>query len=234
MRRTALARSLALFAVLALPAPVVHAAPAAAGDISPQIVNGGYVSSAPWAAALYINGRVWCSGTIIASRWVLTAKHCADGGGSKTVRVGNVRHASGIQANVSRVHENPNGDMSLLFLNRSISTTYAQLASSDPPIGSINRIYGWGTLSNTDPSSPLSDRLKYADVRVTSTSASDYYGGWGIRSRGVTGVTGWGDSGGPQMYNGRQVGVCSTGTLTEQTYASVARNRNWIRGVSGV
>jgi len=234
MRRTALARSLALFAVLALPAPVVHAAPAAAGDISPQIVNGGYVDSAPWAAALYINGQVWCSGTIIAPRWVLTARHCTDGGGSMSVRVGDVYHANGQRANVNRRHHNPRGDMSLLYLSRGITTTYARLASSDPPIGSTNQIYGWGTTNNVDPTSPLSDWLKYANVRVTSTSAADYFGGWAIRSTGVTGTTGWGDSGGPQMYNGRQVGVCSTGTNTEQSYASIARNREWIRSVSGV
>jgi hypothetical protein len=36
------------------------------------------------------------------------------------------------------------------------------------------------------------------------------------------------------MHDGRQVGVCSTGTNTEQSYASVAAGRAWIRSVSGV
>jgi hypothetical protein len=69
---------------------------------------------------------------------------------------------------------------------------------------------------------------------VLTNNARDYFGGPAVRSRGISGTTGWGDSGGPQMYNGVQVGVCSTGTNTEQTYASVAANRDWIRTVAGV
>ena len=44
-----------------------------------------------------------------------------------------------------------------------------------------------------------------------------------------------GDSGGPQRYNGQQVGVASTadGTSTQQ-YGSVPYNRSWIRSVAGV
>src|SRR5688500_12121827 len=75
-RSVSLASALALAFALALSGT---ASPAAARpattDVTTQIVGGEYVSSAPWAAALYVNGRVWCSGSIISSRWVLTAKH---------------------------------------------------------------------------------------------------------------------------------------------------------------
>ena len=44
-----------------------------------------------------------------------------------------------------------------------------------------------------------------------------------------------GDSGGPQFYNGRQVGVASTADgRTRQNYGSVANSRAWITSVSGV
>jgi secreted trypsin-like serine protease len=227
--RRALA-ALALVPVFLVPT----AASAAVTDPTPSIVGGSYVSSAPWAAALYNNGRVYCSGTIIASRWVLTARHCVDQGGSFSVRVGNVRHAAGVRANVSSVSISPEADLALLRLDRSISTTYARLATSYPPLGSTNNIYGWGTLTNTDPTAPLSDWLKTARVRVTSHWDHDNFGGWAIRSERIDGSTGWGDSGGPQMYNGTQVGVLSTGTLTEQSYANVIEYRPWIRSVSGV
>jgi len=217
--------------VFAIPPAAAAAASSGAG---PLIVDGSYVSSAPWAAALYRDGRLYCSGTIIASRWVLTARHCVDDGRSFAVRVGNVRHASGIPARVSSVSVSPVADLALLRLDRSVRTTYARLATAYPPIDSTNNIYGWGTLTNTDPSAPLSDRLKTAAVRVTSHWDHDLFGGWAMHSVRITGSTGWGDSGGPQMYNGQQVGVCSTGTLTEQSYTDVIEYRPWIRSVSGV
>jgi hypothetical protein len=64
---------------------------------------------------------------------------------------------------------------------------------------------------------------------------TDAYGGRAIRSTAVNGNAWKGDSGGPQYYNGLQVGVASTadGQAT-QNYGSVAANRSWIRSVSGV
>ena len=44
-----------------------------------------------------------------------------------------------------------------------------------------------------------------------------------------------GDSGGPQFYNGQQVGVASTADGSSiQNYGSVAYNRAWITSVAGV
>src|SRR5690606_3763001 len=41
-------------------------------DNSVQIIGGNTVSSAPWAVAVFRDGSFTCSGSIIASRWVLT------------------------------------------------------------------------------------------------------------------------------------------------------------------
>lgn len=240
MRRTRLIALLAAALVTWASSPV-HAdsprpAPAGThqdGTVTPSIIGGGYASNAPWAAALYYSTGFYCSGSIIAPRWVLTARHCIYDGYAMSVRVGNLHHPSGQVANVQRFVRSTTADMTLLYLDRSISTTYAPLASSDPPIGSTNNIYGWGTVEPGE-NAPMSDWLKTATVRVISNNGSDNYGARAVRSRVASGGPGYGDSGGPQFYNGRQVGVCSTGDYTFQNYTSVAANRSWIRSVTGV
>lgn len=207
----------------------VFVAPSAAAAAPEPIIGGSTVSSAPWAAAVFQNGSFACSGSIIAPRWVLTARHCI--GGTMSVRVGSVYRSSGgttrsVSATYSRY------DLGLLYLSSSVSTTYVTLASSNPPVGSTNTIFGWGRTCNTCDASP---QLKTASVRTTTNGASDAYGGPAIRSTGVNGVAWRGDSGGPQFYNGQQVGVCSTGNgSTYQNYGSVAASRSWIASVAGV
>lgn len=207
----------------------LHAAPAAA-DVQPLIIGGGTVSSAPWAAAVFRNGSFTCSGTIIAAQWVLTARHCT--GSSMSVRVGSVNRTSGgVVARVTGYSSRY--DLALLRLDRSISTSYMRLASSNPPINSTNNIYGWGMTCYSGCSA--STVLKTATVRVTSTTARDYYGGPAIASTRINGNAWRGDSGGPQTYNGLQVGVASTADgSSRQWYGSVPANRSWIRSVSGV
>jgi secreted trypsin-like serine protease len=77
--------------------------------------------------------------------------------------------------------------------------------------------------------------LKTATVRVTTTNASDAFGGQAIGSTRINGNAWRGDSGGPQFYQGRQVGVASTADgVSRQFYGSVAFNRAWIRATAGV
>jgi len=80
-----------------------------------------------------------------------------------------------------------------------------------------------------------STQLKSATVQVTSTNVTDAYGGRAIRSTRISGNAWRGDSGGPQFYNGAQVGVASTADgVSIQNYGSVAYNRSWIASVAGV
>ena len=221
--------------VLALAAAPAGAAPTSrdSGGPTTQIIGGGHVSSAPWAAALYYSDGFYCSGTIIAPRWVMTARHCIYEGHAMSVRVGNVHHPSGTYANVRRVVQARGADLALLNLDRTVNTTYAAIAGADPRPNTTNNIYGWGT---TEPgeNAPLSDRLKTATVRVTSANGTDYFGGRAIRSRVQSGGPGYGDSGGPQLAGGRLVGVCSTGDYTYQQYTSVNAYRGWIRDTAGI
>ncbi|GIF08028.1 S1 family peptidase [Actinoplanes siamensis] len=222
-----------LVAALAGVAAAVLAAPAAAqasDGVTPYIIGGSTVSSAPWAAAVFSNGSFTCSGTIISANYVLTARHCISG--TMSVRVGSVNRTSGgVTRTVSST--STRSDLALMRLSSPVTTSYMPLSSSYPPVGSTNSIYGWGMTcySGCDASATL----KTATVSVTSTNATDAYGGRAIASTGVNGNAWRGDSGGPQVYNGAQVGVASTADGTSrQYYGSVAYNRAWITSVAGV
>ncbi|MFX0593189.1 S1 family peptidase [Melissospora conviva] len=205
------------------------AAPAAPAGPDP-IIGGGTVSSAPWAAAVLSNGSFTCSGTIIAPEWVLTARHCVSG--TMSVRVGSVNRTSG-GVTRSVVSTSTRYDLALMRLASPVSTTYVTLSSAYPPVNSTNSIYGWGMTCYSGCSA--STVLKTATVRVTSTNVTDAYGGRAIRSTRINGNAWRGDSGGPQFYNGAQVGVASTADGSNiQNYGSVAYNRAWITSVSGV
>ncbi|RKN48247.1 S1 family peptidase [Micromonospora endolithica] len=223
-------RSLIAVAATALAGVLGASSAAVAEPVTPYIIGGSTVSSAPWAAAVLSNGSFTCSGTVIAPQWVLTARHCL--GGSMSVRVGSVyRSSGGVTRTVSATYSRY--DLALMRLSSSVSTSAVTLASSNPPVGSTNSIYGWGMTCYSGCSA--SSQLKTASVRVTSNSVTDAYGGQAIRSTRVNGNAWRGDSGGPQFYNGRQVGVASTADgYNIQNYGSVAYNRAWITSVAGV
>ncbi|GAB2577915.1 serine protease [Paractinoplanes abujensis] len=216
----------ALTGALAIPS----AALAAVEDPSTTIIGGGTVSSAPWAAAVLSNGSFTCSGTIISANYVLTARHCISG--TMSVRVGSVNRTSGgttraVSSTSTRY------DLALMRLASPITTSYMPLSGAYPPVGSTNNIYGWGMTCYSGCSA--STTLKTATVQVTSTNQTDAYGGRAIGSTRINGNAWRGDSGGPQVYNGAQVGVASTADGTaRQYYGSVAYNRAWITSVAGV
>ncbi|MEV0713318.1 DUF1986 domain-containing protein [Asanoa sp. NPDC050611] len=223
-------------AALAIGLTGAFLAPSAAGaaPVAPtgpeQIIGGSTVASAPWAAAVFSNGSFTCSGTIIASTWVLTARHCISG--TMSVRVGSVNRGSGgVTRTVSATYTR--SDLALMRLSSGVSTSYVTLSSAYPPVNSTNTIYGWGMTCYSGCSA--STVLKTASVRVTSTNVTDAYGGRAIRSTRINGNAWRGDSGGPQFYNGAQVGVASTADgVNIQNYGSVAYNRAWIQSTAGV
>lgn len=224
-------RSLLAVAGAALAGVLGVTSGATAAPAGPQpIIGGGTVSSAPWAAAVFSNGSFTCSGSVIASTWVLTARHCVSG--TMSVRIGSVYYASGgttrtVSASYTRY------DLALLRLSSAVTTSTVSLASSNPPVNSTNTIYGWGMTCYSGCGA--SSQLKTASVRVTSTNVTDAYGGQAIRSTEISGNAWRGDSGGPQFYNGQQVGVASTADgVSIQNYGSVAYNRAWITSVAGV
>nr|WP_200797571.1 trypsin-like serine protease [Streptoalloteichus hindustanus] len=216
-------------------APTASAAPPAESDVTPYIIGGGQASNAPWAARLFSNGRQTCSATIIAPTWILTAKHCVSGGGL-SFRIGSLDQSSGgTMANGVQVQTH-SSDLALVKLDRSVQATYARLGSQGAyRPGQSVQVYGWGATSRCGSEINCQSRyLKVANVTVTG-SCTDAYGGSAVCARRGNGITAGGDSGGPMMANGVQIGVASTSDRqTTTAYTDVTRYRSWIKSIAGV
>src|SRR5262249_25642023 len=85
-RSSMLSRS-SLAAALSVVAALVVAAPAFGAPASPRIIGGPVVpiTVAPWQVYLVIDNTTACGGSILDATHVLTAAHCADGGGTHAV-----------------------------------------------------------------------------------------------------------------------------------------------------
>lgn len=235
----AVAASPAMAASPAPTAPNVHAQ-----DVTPKIIDGHEVDSAPWAARLFVNGQQTCTATIIAPEWILTAQHCvadaADGNGL-SFNIGDVDQTKGQHANAvpGEVHIHDTADFALVKIDHAVQTSYAPLA--DP--GSVNtgdtvQTYGWGATCTDQPEiNCQSQRLKVADVTVTGVNGSctDYRGGKAICATRGDGIPAGGDSGGPMFTGDKQTGVASTSDRQSNTaYVNVSEYRDWIKQVAGV
>lgn len=202
-------------------------------DTEPNIIGGTDATNAPWAAQIDWDGMGFqCSGTVVAPSFVLTAGHCANKGGM-SIRAGSLQLDGGDQITVDRTEVDPKADLALLHLATPTTAPAVQLADADPKAGAINQIYGWGM---TAPDSGPAEQLKVAKVKVTGLDCVDAAQGPAICDTGMTGAAFNGDSGGPEMAGGQEVGVCSTGDAKAKTaqYASVAANRAWIKQVASV
>jgi secreted trypsin-like serine protease len=230
-------KSILVAVTVAAAAIVAPAVAAQASAVGPNVVGGGPASSGPWAAGLYTADGgfgFFCSGTIIAKRWVLSAQHCVAGFTADHVYVGDVNAYKGTRAKVKRVVTSPDTDFALLELRTDVKATYPPLATADPQVGAPVDFYGWGTTSQEDEWT-MSPILKKGTLRVIGYG-EDVYGGPSIHGEKIDAVAGYGDSGGPMFYDGKLVGVCSSGDLEylHSDYGSVARNRDWIRDTAGV
>ncbi|MFF9147557.1 S1 family peptidase [Streptomyces sp. NPDC014861] len=229
----------AALSVLALFAPAATAseqAPARADAVAVQpIIGGGQATSGPWAARLLSNGRETCSATIIAPTWILTAKHCVTGGGL-SFRIGSLdQHSGGTLANGVQTYTH-SSDLALVRLDRSVTATYARLGQpGSVSVGQSVQVYGWGATSQCGSEANCQSRyLKVANVTVTG-GCRDAYNGSAICARRGNGITAGGDSGGPMMANGIQVGVASTSDRqTTTAYTNVTAYRSWIQSIAGV
>ncbi|MEU2721062.1 S1 family peptidase [Streptomyces smyrnaeus] len=208
----------------------------ASGDEQRPIIGGGYAQSGPWAARLFSGGRQTCSSTIIAPTWILTARHCVSGG-QLSFRIGSLDQTTGgTTANGTQIYTHPSADLALVRLDRSVSTTYSPLGRpGSVSVGQTVQVYGWGATSRCGQEINCQSRyLKYANV-IVSGGCRDAYNGSAICARRGDGITAGGDSGGPMMAGGVQVGVASTSDRqTTTAYTNVTQYRSWIQSIAGV
>ncbi|MGA6161171.1 S1 family peptidase [Amycolatopsis magusensis] len=197
------------------------------------IIDGEFTASAPWSARLYQDGADgYCTATVIAPEWILTARHCIGGNHQWGFRVGNVEHAQGayVDAAPDGVTLHENADLALVKLAEAVQAPPVSLGDlGSVADGDTVTIHGWGDTGGGQQS----PRLKNAHLEVTDVHATDAYGGRAINGDRINGVCGSGDSGGP-MFNaaGVQVGVLSTGNSTSCQYTHVGAYRDWISSVT--
>uniref|UniRef100_A0A182M5F2 trypsin n=1 Tax=Anopheles culicifacies TaxID=139723 RepID=A0A182M5F2_9DIPT len=197
-------------------------------------IVGGFVidiADAPYQVSLQNDNEHNCGGSILSTKWILTAAHCIHDESSSdfTVRLGSSEHGSGgTVIRVARIiphprHSATNYDIALLELESELSFNSkiqpVVLPEQDEPVvdGMMGTVSGWGlTLSETESN----DVLRATNVpTVNQKECNEAYQSYG----GITdqmfcaGYKHGGqdtcrqDSGGPFVAEGKLIGVISWG-----------------------
>ncbi|HEX8870935.1 MAG TPA: trypsin-like serine protease, partial [Lentzea sp.] len=109
---------------------------------------------------------------------------------------------------------------------------YLPYTATAPPVGATVQIYGWGGISA--PGGPLAQSIKTANLRVVAVGNT-------INGAPINGQAYFGDSGGPMVYNGKEIGTCTGpvgggGDPSRLTvaYQNIPRRAAWIQQTTGI
>jgi len=228
-----------------------------------RIVGGDEVipHSYPHQVAIFIDGFYFCGGSLIAEDIVITAAHCMDGAYIARMYLGahNILRDEDTQVEVAshdfQIHENYDSNTlkndiayirfpSPVTFNSNIQPIPLSVGlDSDPGTNQIVTTIGWG--QDSDSSSGISSVLREVDVPIMSNSDCDaVYGNVNdghicIDSAGGKGTCS-GDSGGPLIYNGIQVGLTSFGAAVgceagyPDAFTRISNFRDWIFTHTGI
>jgi len=217
-------RKLAICLVLAIAASA-YADCGRSASSSGRVISGTTAKRGawPWQILMLFNGRPGCGGTIVNSRWIVTAAHCIyrKRASGIQIRVGEhniqAREGSEITIQAERIVQHPSynprnldNDIALIKVNRPIQfNKYVQpacLTSTEFRAGTNCYITGWGKIRHPgnmhyilqQARMPIADRntCSRANQRAIGipVTRNMVCGGYGSRSS-ISGCHG--DSGGP-------------------------------------
>ncbi|XP_058124441.1 trypsin-3-like isoform X1 [Anopheles ziemanni] len=246
------------------PLPRYLPRPSYPGRVGARIVGGLEidVSETPYQVSLQYFKSHRCGGSVLNSKWVLTAAHCTDSVLVPTalaVRLGSSRHASGgTVLRIANIFQHPKYDPETTDFDFALLELQGELSFSDvvqpvalpeqgEPVedGTLTTVSGWG---NTQSAAESNAVLRAANVPTVNQQECDLaytaFGGItdhmlcaGYKHGGKDACQG--DSGGPLVAEGKLVGVVSWGYGCAKpgypgVYSRVASVRDWVREKSGV
>lgn len=227
------------------------------GGLAPQLRNrivGGKdakIDQFPFQVSLRYYGSHRCGGSIYKPNIVITAAHCVEGISTSQLEVvagTTFWNEGGEQRGVHRALQNKgfspftnDYDVAILILDkpfeRSTSVQQIDLATSNTIVddGSAATISGWGAENEAESSS---DGLKYVEVNIINQAeCKSAYGDMITDNMICAGSAGkdacFGDSGGPMVVGGIQVGIISWGYGCAVpgypgVYSRISALREWI------
>ena len=205
-------------------------------EVTPFVVGGRPATeNYPWL--VYTSG---CTGTLIKSNWVVTARHCPT---PSSVRVGSVNRTSGgTVVRVTRAVNHPRIDVKLMQLASSVSYAPAPIPSTSGAVGTATRTIGWGLTCPYRGCGSAPTIAHELDTSIVSDSRCiGIDGPYEICTNNTGGDSGacYGDSGGPQVRringvwnligatsrSGNNNATCATGP---SIYGDLPSIRSWI------
>lgn len=219
---------------------------------SEAVVNGSPVGSAPSWATLLVGlstggGTNLCSGVLVASNLVLSAKHCGETTSETVAAVGrsNAQDTSaGTAGMVTTRFAHPSQDVALFKLDKALRATPARIGSEDPSRGAPSLVpltlYGYGRTTELTQQPVLDLKLRTAVGLVASCGSTAPQ--FCLKPQSIQGPCP-GDSGGALVASGKLIGIYKGNILNEQdqircvgntwiaTSVTAPEVRDWINGI---